>query len=65
MAPISPPNVIVDSIISREMNLNLKIEHIHETKNYPCLFDENSIGNDSPIYCHCDSYNSEFHRTSN
>lgn len=65
MEPVGPPNEVPDTSISKDMSANLKIEHIHETKNYPCLFDENSLGNASPIYCHCDGYNSEFHRNSN
>lgn len=65
MAPIGEPNKPLDQNIMRDMHNNLKIDSIHESKNYPCIADENSLAGVSPIYCHCESYNSEFHRNTN
>lgn len=64
MEPISGPNEPLDPTITKDMHQLLKIEQIHLSENYPCVLDENSLGNKSPIYCHCENYNSEFHRSS-
>jgi len=62
MAPIGEPNVAYEQGIIQDMHNKLEIDKIYSNKNYPCAMDENSIGNASPIYCHCDAYNSEFHK---
>ena len=65
MAPIGEPNVAVDQNVLRDLHNNLLIENISLSANYPTVLDDNNLAGQSPIYCHCDSYNSEFHRNTN
>ena len=65
MAPIGSPNLLPDAPVMKDLNNNLKIEQISTSDNFPTILDENSLAGTSPIYCFCDSYNSEFYRGSN
>lgn len=65
MPAIGEANKPVEQMISTDMHSNLTINHIYSSQNYPCIMDDNNIGNSSAIYCHCDAYNSEFHMSSN
>lgn len=65
MEPIGEPNAPVDQNILRDLHQNLTIDNIHLSTNYPAILDDKSLAGQSPIYCHCDSYNSEFHKNTN
>jgi hypothetical protein len=65
MPAVGEPNQSPDAAVLRDMHPNLKIDEIHNTNNYPCILDDNNLANASAIYCHCEAYNSEFHRNTN
>ena len=39
MAPIGEPNVPFDNDVLKDMHNSIKIDTIHNSKNYPCILD--------------------------
>jgi hypothetical protein len=40
MSPIGDGNKHLDKFITQDLNINLKVEDIHTTNNYPCVLDD-------------------------
>ena len=43
MSPIGEGNQSLDKFITSDLNLNLKIDNIHLTNNYPCVLDDDQL----------------------